>query len=660
MITLDSKYTQNYMAKQALVLKMWNRFVREGFVDQGILHPSVIASWKRCGAHGVNPYMMKLDAAIAADFKKRLAAKQQLLEVAIPYLTRFSKLTENSGFVITVTDENGLILESIGNKDLIKKNRACNIVPGISFHEKTSGTTATSLALLHERSVQIFGAEHYCKLFHSFSCSAAPVHDPKGKIIGAILMSALWEKAHPHTLGMVTSAANAIETLFALNEKKQNLQLLNEFQSAIIESFGSGLLVVDNLGKIAHINSLATELLGIIEDDIKGSKIESISSELSIVSKVLEGQEEQIVEHGVTIPTPNRVIDFSLSCYPVSQRGETAGAIVILRKPELVKKIVNRMAHANAKFIFSDIIGQNKKLLEAIDLAKKAAESSSSVILLGESGTGKELFAQSIHNASRMRNGPFISVNCAAIPRELVGAELFGYEGGAFTGAKKEGNTGKFELAHNGTLFLDEIGEMPLEMQTILLRVLEEKKVTRIGGTRSIPVDVRVIAATNRKLRDDALSGRFRLDLFFRLNVLAIELPPLHERKDDIPLLAEKFFSRYKNSLGKSIRGITPEALDVLTEYNWPGNIRELGNVIERAVNLTSSRMIDVGDLPAEVRSCNSHTSQEKILTVKRYEKEMIVDLLAQYHGNKSRVASGLGISRATLYRRLKEFGIHS
>jgi len=199
---------------------------------------------------------------------------------------------------------------------------------------------------------------------------------------------------------------------------------------------------------------------------------------------------------------------------------------------------------------------------------------------------------------------------------------------------------------------------MPLEMQIILLRVLEDKKVTRIGGARSIPVDVRVIAATNRKLREDALTGRFRLDLFFRLNVLNIELPPLRERKDDIPLLVDNFILRYSTSLGKKIRGITPEALEELCNYNWPGNIRELSNVIERAVHITSSCYIGVKDLPEEVRSCNSNLSNREILSIRNYEKEMIIQLLTHFKGNKTKVASELGISRATLYRHLEKFRI--
>ncbi|MDH7577078.1 MAG: sigma 54-interacting transcriptional regulator [Bacillota bacterium] len=658
MITLDAQYIHNYVEKKELVLEMWTRFIRGEPVDSGLLPISILSSWKRSYEYKVDPYLTKINCSVASDFEERLSAKKQLLDIAIPYLTGFYKITEDSDFVFIVTDENGLILEIIGNSKLIQQMKDYNVVPGMYMEEKTFGTTAVVLALLHNKSVQIVATEHFCKIFHPFTCSAAPIHNFKGKIIGLIMILALWEKAHPHTLGMVTSTANAIETLVALNEEKQNVQLVSNFQNTIIESFGSSLLVVDNLGKITHVNSHAVELLELAEDEIRGSKIESISTELGIIYEVLKRQEEKIVEHGVTIYTKNRVIDFSLSCYPVNHQGKTIGAIVILREPELVKKIVNRTAHSNAKFVFSDIIGQNENLLKAINLAKTASKSSSSVLLLGESGSGKELFAQAIHNASLRRNGPFISVNCAAIPRELLGTELFGYEEGAFTGAKKGGNFGKFELAHNGTIFLDEIGEMPLEMQIILLRVLEDKKVTRIGGARSIPVDVRVIAATNRKLREDALTGRFRLDLFFRLNVLNIELPPLRERKDDIPLLVDNFILRYSTSLGKKIRGITPEALEELCNYNWPGNIRELSNVIERAVHITSSCYIGVKDLPEEVRSCNSNLSNREILSIRNYEKEMIIQLLTHFKGNKTKVASELGISRATLYRHLEKFRI--
>lgn len=660
MITLDPQYIHNYVEKKELILEMWNRFLRGEQLDDKLLPSRILSSWKRSCKYAVDPLMTKINSPVASDFEERLSARRQLIDTAIPYLRGFYKITEDSPFVFLVSDENGLILEIIGGSKLIQQMKDYNVVPGIYMEEKTVGTTAVGLALRYHEAMQVVATEHYCKMFHSYTSCAAPVHNYQGEVIGAIMILALWEKAHPYTLDVVTSTANAIETLVALNDEKKNVQRVSNFQNTIIESFGDSLLVVDNNGNVTHINKHAVEMLELVKDEVIGSKIESISTELGIIYQVLKGDKEKIVEHSVTISTANtkKIVDFSLSCYPVDHQGKTIGAIVILRELELVKRIVNRMAHSNTRIVFEDIIGQNENFLQAIDLAKKAADSSSTVLLLGESGTGKELFAQAIHNASVRRKRPFISVNCAAIPRELLGAELFGYEGGAFTGAKKGGNIGKFELAHKGTIFLDEIGEMPLEMQIVLLRVLEEKKVTRIGGTRSIPVDVRVIAATNRKLREDALTGRFRLDLFFRLNVLNIELPPLRERKDDIPLLVDHFISKYSTSLGKEIRGITPEALEKLCDYNWPGNVRELSNVIERAAHVTNSCYIDVKDLPEEVRSCSRVLSSGEILSIKKYEKEMIMRLLTRFNGNKTRVAAELGISRATLYRHLKKYGI--
>jgi len=361
MITLDSKYVRNSMTKQALALKMWNRFMHDGWVDEGILPESIVSSWRRCREYRVDPYMPKILGSVEPDFEERYAAKKNFLEIAMPYLEEFCKLAEYSGFVITVTDEKGMILERIGNKELIKQQEKHNIVPGVSFDEKTSGTTATALTLLYNRPIQIFGAEHYCKLFHTLSCSAAPVRNPKGKTEGVILMSAYWEKAHPHTLGMVTSVADSITNLFALYQEKHNLQILYEFQNAIIESFGSGLLAVDNEGRIVHVNTHVDKLLNTKSDTIKGVKIETIFPELSVVYQVLNGRRQKIAERGITLSTADRITDFSLSCYPVNQHGETVGAIIILREPELIKKIVNRTAHGNAKFTFNNIIGKNKK-----------------------------------------------------------------------------------------------------------------------------------------------------------------------------------------------------------------------------------------------------------------------------------------------------------
>jgi len=550
LIILDSKYRQ-FIAKQPEITGMWERFVSEGNLDHCHLPSIIMSSWKRSNEMGVDPYMKELILPVASDFQERLSSKNDLLNVAIPYITKFYKLINLSNFVFSILDENGVILDLIGNKDRIKSLKGeYNISPGITCCEQTMGTTASYLSLFSNVAVQTVGAEHFIRKYHQITDSAAPIHDSYGKIIGAVsLSSQSLESAHPHTLGMITSVADTVSAL--LRTERTN-------------------------GKRVSLNE--------------------------------------------TVTKPREAMHMDLDA-------ETA---------------------------VTNIIGSDSGLLEAIALAKKAATSTSAILLLGESGTGKELFAQVIHNASIMNNGPFISINCAAIPKGLEEAELFGYEEGAFTGAKKGGSVGKFELANGGTLFLDEIGDMPMETQATLLRVLEEKKITRVGGRHSIPVNVKVVAATNRMLREDAMSGRFRLDLFFRLNVFAINLPSLRERKDDIPVLVKHFIKRFTDQSGKHIEGTTLKAMEALCRYDWPGNIRELSNTIERAVYWSDKNLIDVRDLPEEIISSN--VNMREVQTIRDYQKDTILGLLNLLGGNKTKVASRLGISRATLYRRLEEY----
>jgi transcriptional regulator with PAS, ATPase and Fis domain len=281
---------------------------------------------------------------------------------------------------------------------------------------------------------------------------------------------------------------------------------------------------------------------------------------------------------------------------------------------------------------------------------------------MGESGTGKEMFARAIHNDSSRRGKPFVAVNCAAIPEGLLESELFGYEEGSFTGAKKGGKIGKFEIANGGTIFLDEIGDMQLHMQTKLLRVLQDQTIERVGGQYEIPIDVRVIAATHKDLYKMMKEGEFRYDLFYRLNVIPLVIPPLRERKEDIPLIMKYVLQKCTSKLNKSIIGFSPEANDILLNYYWQGNIRELENTIEYAVNMENSGFISANNLPAKFKRNKDNPSPSDGLTsVKNLEKEAILNALNAFgYKNKAAAAKAIGMSRATFYRKLREYEIFS
>ncbi|MDH5714881.1 MAG: sigma-54 dependent transcriptional regulator, partial [Candidatus Aminicenantes bacterium] len=305
---------------------------------------------------------------------------------------------------------------------------------------------------------------------------------------------------------------------------------------------------------------------------------------------------------------------------------------------------------------FRDIVGKNYKMQEIFELIRTVADSDASVLILGESGTGKELIARAIHYSSRRAEKPFVSVSCSALPESLLESELFGYEKGAFTGAVRD-KPGRFEEANQGTLFLDEVGEMKPETQLHLLRVLQEREIRRLGGTGVIKVDVRIIAATNKDLERAVKEGSFREDLYYRLNVVTIQLPPLREREDDIPLLAERFLMKYNIKNNKNLEGISPKAIALLVQYHWPGNVRELENVIERAVVITKHRVIQIEDLPPHIQSFQeSKDIQPRKL--KEVEKEHIQHTLEENKWNISKASKVLGIDRSTLYKKIRQYGL--
>ncbi|KXG76181.1 sigma-54 interaction domain-containing protein [Thermotalea metallivorans] len=314
------------------------------------------------------------------------------------------------------------------------------------------------------------------------------------------------------------------------------------------------------------------------------------------------------------------------------------------------------------KYSFENIVGTSPSIVRVKNISKKAAKSDSNVLILGESGTGKELFAHAIHNFSHRANGPFIKVNCAAIPSELLESELFGYEEGAFTGAKKGGKLGKFELAEKGSIFLDEIGDMDIKMQAKLLRVLQEKEIERVGGTKTKKIDVRIIAATNKKLEVLVEQGKFREDLYYRLNVMTIHIPPLRERIADMRAITKHLLNKLSHHMGIIVTGISDEAMNYLMNYSWPGNVRELENVLERALNLLDKEtVIETHHLPRKIIE-NSHQICHEIedfkTAMERLEREMIDNCLKAVNGNKKEAAKRLGISRTSLYQKIEKYGL--
>jgi len=365
----------------------------------------------------------------------------------------------------------------------------------------------------------------------------------------------------------------------------------------------------------------------------------------------------ELTDRELFVRTPSRLVQLICTAKPIFDSSQQMqGIIIVFNEIHRIRKLVNEMAGTQARFTFEDIIGVSPAIQEAKKMAMISALGNSTVLLLGETGTGKELFAQAIHNHSERRGHPFLAINCGAIPRELLESELFGYADGAFTGARKGGRPGKFELTNGGSVLLDEIGEMPPDMQVKLLRVLQTGEVCRIGEHKSISVDVRIIAATNAHLKDKVDLGDFREDLFYRLNVFPIIIPPLRNRTEDIIPLARHILKRCIHNLKKPGTKLTSTAEQVLTQYGWPGNVRELENVVERAVNVAEGRDVEPDDLGLPVTK--SLRKAGPMVRLEEVEKQAIVKMIKEMKCNMSQASRALGISRATLYNKIKKYGL--
>lgn len=415
----------------------------------------------------------------------------------------------------------------------------------------------------------------------------------------------------------------------------------------IINNIQSGVLMVDRYGNILQYNKKCSALLDTNLSDCKN--LLDIFFENTPSLRELElGIESKSILYTKNNKTSNIIINIA--------RTQTGESILTLEKSEILQKRVSNIIGSKAYFTFDDIISRSRGMQNAISIGKLVATIDSNVLITGESGTGKELFAQAIHNASDRKSGPFLAINCGALPKSLIESELFGYVGSAFTGADKAGRAGKFELANGGTIFLDEIGDMPFEVQVNLLRVIQNREVYRIGSGRSVKIDVRIIAATNENLSKEIEQNNFRSDLYYRLNVFNIYIPPLRDRKEDIRILADFFFKRYIARSKKEITSISQSIYEYLELCPWNGNVRELENYIERAVYATDSDTISISNISKEIFEIKNHHSKK---TPKHHvNKDEIINALITTNCNINKCAIILSCSRKTLYRKFIEFSI--
>jgi len=429
----------------------------------------------------------------------------------------------------------------------------------------------------------------------------------------------------------------------------------------ILDSIADGVFTIDRNWCITSFNKAAEDITGITKEEAVGQQCSdifraSICEQGCVLRETLKTGQQVINRPIYIINSDGETIPISISTALLKNKaGDIIGGVETFRDLSVVEELRRRL---DRKYSYQDIVSKNDKVLEIFDILPGIAESESTVLIEGESGVGKELFARAIHNLSPRKKKPLVTINCGAIPDTLLESELFGYKAGAFTDARKD-KPGRFALADGGTLFLDEIGDISPALQVRLLRVLQEKTYEPLGGTESIRADARIIAATNKNLEKLIEDGSFREDLYYRINVIKIKLPPLRDRREDIPLLANHFISRFNKLKPKLITGISPEVLSILMNYNFPGNIRELENVIEHAFVLNRTGEIEIKDLPENLRPTEDNKQME-IRSIDDLEAQFIIETLRKCNWNRTEAAKQLNIHKTTLWRKMKRLGITS
>ncbi len=583
------------------------------------------------------------------ELNRRREINKIWLSSMVSLVEKFISKIKKKEFFISFIDSDRVVLKTI-SPDVGEGVFA----EGVVITKEFFGTTSVELSLARNEETEVIGSNHTSPQLKGWSCTSSPIHNSEGNIYGVMSLTSKKNNYPDYGLGIISSLSQAVEKEVMWREISENFKLSKKYLDIISKGTKDGIICLDEEAKILYMNETAGEILHVDTKNSLGNFVGDIVDFNPVILSVFKTHKGYTDREFIINSPLWGTLHFIKSAVVVrDENGNFTGVVDFFREINRVRKFVTSYIGAQAKFNFSDIIGNSPKLRESIRISKIASKSSSNVLILGETGTGKEMFAQAIHYEGLRRKGPFMVINCGAIPRELAESEFFGYEPGTFTGADKRGRPGKFELANGGTIFLDEIGEFPLGLQVKLLRVLQERSITRIGGARSIAVDVRIIAASNKDLSKEVDNGNFRKDLYHRLNVIQINLPPLRERNEDIPILVNYFVEKLSQKLQKNISKIDNSFIKPLTTYSFPGNIRELENIIERALNICENNELNKFHLPNEIlKNISSFKSIDKI------KRESLLQALQETKWNISKTAKVLGISRPTVYNCINKWNI--
>ncbi|WP_161629892.1 sigma-54-dependent Fis family transcriptional regulator [Desulfogranum japonicum] len=636
---------------------VWRRFVNGQKNSQEYIKASVTESWERCLQMGVDPGLKK-----CKDFREEqsLDAEHRFLRDVVKNSSHeLSAYLKEKGLLFTISDRYGYLTGTVGSLHALRQADSIYFGPGASWTEQSVGTNAIGTALTNGLPLRVIGTEHFCESHHGWMCSAAPIFGADGLLHGCVDISGPVQFDHSRSLALAVYYARAIEALLF---QRQCMGMIGK----VLNNNAIGLLTLDSYGKVCYANNAAADLFHTSIHKLSGhdaSKWFDLAPFMDLQSDETLSDPENLVELRCLFnPT------WSVYAAPLTNSFHHLHGLTLCIYPPIQARPHKKQIYARegAEDAFSAMIGGSDSFTRLLKKARRVAATDTTVLITGPSGTGKEVMARSLHKASPREKKPFVAVNCGAIAADLIQSELFGYAEGAFTGARRGGQAGKFEQAAGGTLFLDEIGEMPLAIQVNLLRVLDEKEIIRVGGKKPVPVDVRVIAATNRDMEAMVEEGRFRQDLYYRLHVVPITLPPLCEREDDVQLLADYFINEFAQKLERQIDGVDPAFRQALAAYSWPGNIRELRHVIESTMILMEEDVLCLQALPENIQQAagcpqiaeKHHATHFASLNMDDIQKQALQQALDEYEGNISQMAKALGIGRNTTYAKLKKYNL--
>ncbi|MFI8618467.1 sigma-54-dependent Fis family transcriptional regulator [Acidovorax sp. NPDC077693] len=656
-----------------------------GQCPSGLLDERLARSWSRSMAAGLAPTGRApgVEHASSGTLRHALASNPELLAHSRPVMEYLFEQVRHSQSVVVLADRRGMLMHTLGDPGFVGKAERVALTSGASWHEAHRGTNAIGTALAECTAVEVHGGEHFLERNSFLTCAASPILSATGELLGILDISGDYRQGHAHTLGLVSTAARMIENRLLAAACKRNIRLHLHRDPEGIGSVAEGIVAVSGDGWIVGANRAALAQLGLSASDVGATELE----------RVVDARLDDLLSHHQRRPQQPQAVRLpgGALLFAQVQMDPAAWPGTALASARSAVAGSDAEAPAQAADALAQLDTGDARWRSAADKARRVVGKPIPVLIQGESGVGKEVFARALHASGPRRDGPFVAINCGAIPENLIEAELFGYVGGAFTGARKEGSAGRLREAHGGTLFLDEIGDMPLAMQTRLLRVLQERSVTPVGAGKSYTVDFALVSATHSQLMQAAEQGRFRQDLYYRINGLTVQLPALRERTDFLALTQQLLSSLATPTTGPSpcpgrprSLQLAPDLLARLARYPWPGNLRQYASVLR-----TACAMLDDGEdtlrwdhLPDDLAQALAAQEQKEEhahagsgptawptgpatadddgpppapLNLRQLSHTAIDQALQSTRGNMSEAARRLGISRQTLYRKLKK-----